>query len=340
MLRRHGGWWTVCLVVLAIVVAIGLLAPIGAAGAEESEPAPADPSVTIDIDVDEHGDAEWAIEYRFDLSNESAEEVFDDLASSVQAGEVSLPLDEAAMEAFLTEANSANAREMSIDNTRWTAVTEDGVGILALEFTWHQFADRDGDELEVGSAFHASEGTWFGTLSDGMRLAIHGPDGEAPSSVPPEATVDNGTVVWDGPQTFDTGDIDLRYQTPTSTGMTTASWVALAAIILIGLTGIVMAYRRGWRPSVLQSPATDETPEKPTDAIDETLLSDPERVERLLRENSGRMKQAAIVEETGWSSAKVSQLLSEMADDGRIEKLRIGQENLISLPDLDDEESG
>jgi hypothetical protein len=63
------------------------------------------------------------------------------------------------------------------------------------------------------------------------------------------------------------------------------------------------------------------------------LLSDEERVERMLRERGGRMKQARIVEETGWSNAKVSQLLSGMAEDERVEKLRIGRENLISLPD-------
>jgi hypothetical protein len=62
------------------------------------------------------------------------------------------------------------------------------------------------------------------------------------------------------------------------------------------------------------------------------LLSDEERVERLLRANGGRMKQARIVDETGWSNAKVSQLLSGMAEEERVEKLRIGRENLISLP--------
>jgi uncharacterized membrane protein len=45
------------------------------------------------------------------------------------------------------------------------------------------------------------------------------------------------------------------------------------------------------------------------------------------------MKQSRIVEETRWSTAKVSQLLSSMADEGRVEKLRIGRENLISLPE-------
>jgi hypothetical protein len=63
------------------------------------------------------------------------------------------------------------------------------------------------------------------------------------------------------------------------------------------------------------------------------LLSDEERVLELLVENGGRMKQAAIVRETDWSNAKVSQLLSEMDEDDDIEKLRIGRENLITLPE-------
>jgi type II secretory pathway pseudopilin PulG len=67
--------------------------------------------------------------------------------------------------------------------------------------------------------------------------------------------------------------------------------------------------------------------------VDPALLSDEERVEHLLDQNGGRMKQARIVTETGWSDAKVSQLLSTMADEGRIKKLRLGRENLISLPD-------
>ncbi|WP_435319726.1 helix-turn-helix transcriptional regulator [Haloarchaeobius sp. TZWSO28] len=82
--------------------------------------------------------------------------------------------------------------------------------------------------------------------------------------------------------------------------------------------------------------------EEELDPIDVELLSDEERVLRLLRQNNGRMKQANIVKETGWSNAKVSQLLSGMDDDDEIEKLRIGRENLITLPgesigDFDDD---
>ena len=61
--------------------------------------------------------------------------------------------------------------------------------------------------------------------------------------------------------------------------------------------------------------------------------SDAGRIERLLAEHSGRMKQSQVVSETGWSSEKVSQVVSGMVEDGRVEELRIGRETLLTLPD-------
>ncbi|QZY00201.1 helix-turn-helix transcriptional regulator [Halobaculum rubrum] len=86
--------------------------------------------------------------------------------------------------------------------------------------------------------------------------------------------------------------------------------------------------------------AAADTASEPEEDLE--LLSDEERVERLLERHDGRMRQGSIVEETGWSDAKVSQLLSAMADHGRVEKLRLGRENLISLADGDaaDDEAG
>ena len=91
-------------------------------------------------------------------------------------------------------------------------------------------------------------------------------------------------------------------------------------------------------PETTSAQGTADT-EADDDGIDEELLSDEERVERLLERNGGRMKQADIVDETGWSNAKVSQLLSAMDEEDRVDKLRIGRENLISFPDVNVTES-
>ena len=79
--------------------------------------------------------------------------------------------------------------------------------------------------------------------------------------------------------------------------------------------------------------ATDSEQADGPQRTDEPLepLTDEDRVEALLGEHGGRMKQSRIVEETEWSKAKVSRLLSSMTDEGTVEKLSIGRENIVSL---------
>lgn len=84
------------------------------------------------------------------------------------------------------------------------------------------------------------------------------------------------------------------------------------------------------------SPSTEpdddrSRPERVRAATDELLPAEV-RVRRLLEAEDGHMKQSAIVERTAWSKAKVSRLLSRMADDGDVRKVRLGRENLVCLP--------
>jgi len=71
---------------------------------------------------------------------------------------------------------------------------------------------------------------------------------------------------------------------------------------------------------------------------DPALLTDEDRVRRLLDRNGGRVRQAAIADEFDWSDSKTSRVVSTMADDGVVEKLRIGRENVIDL--VEDADSG
>lgn len=61
------------------------------------------------------------------------------------------------------------------------------------------------------------------------------------------------------------------------------------------------------------------------------LATDEDRVRALLERNDGRMRQAAIAEELDWSASKTSRVVSGMADENAVEKLRIGRENVIDL---------
>lgn len=66
---------------------------------------------------------------------------------------------------------------------------------------------------------------------------------------------------------------------------------------------------------------------------DERLVEDGEIVTRMLDAEGGRMRQSDIVDTTTWSKAKVSRLLSRLADDREVVKVRLGRENLVCLED-------
>lgn len=65
------------------------------------------------------------------------------------------------------------------------------------------------------------------------------------------------------------------------------------------------------------------------------VVADEERVRELLDEHGGQLKQSDIVEAFDWSKSKTSRVLSEMAEEGTVEKLRLGRENVIRLQSAD-----
>lgn len=243
-------------------------------------------------------------------------------------------------------------------------------GELRISFTWESFARLDENgTMYVGDAFNTTEGTWLPGLEEDQRLVIRSPPGYGGPTTSPIGAQD-GDLFWMGPRTFEPGYFEIEYQpattVPSETGLSTMLLVGALVLsvmaLLLGLYLLVRRSRDGETPggatasdaaaddgevdgtSSATEPAGEtvnggaESPDSiPDDSADDApdldLLSDEERVEYLLEENGGRMKQADIVKETGWSNAKVSQLLSAMADEDRIDKLRIGRENLISLPD-------
>ncbi|ELZ50397.1 hypothetical protein C464_02315 [Halorubrum coriense DSM 10284] len=260
------------------------------------------------------------------------------------------------------------------DPSEFDVATDDAaaVGELRLTFTWTAFLAQDGENLVLGDALTTPDNaTWLGSLEADQTLEVRTPEGYTVTGTPSTAVtqLSDGDVIIQGPQTFDGGEPVAIVYSPAGVG--SPPWgMFVAAIVLAAVlvAGSVVGYRRvsadegaageplangeGGAPSgtgqrTAGDPAAGrrEDPDaagESDDGADEpdlSLLSDEERVERLLGENGGRMRQADIVAETGWSDAKVSQLLSAMADEGRVEKLRLGRENLISLPD-DEAEGG
>ena len=345
---------------------MGSVDPTAALGAPLE---PAEPAQVIRIQVGEDGEVVWTVESRYRLG-EGDHEAFEAYAESVTAGERDVGYDRETFERFAAIAAETTDREVEITDAGWdepwietdeTGEETVDVGVVAYSATWTEFAVADGDRIEFGDALRTDDGTWLPSLRADQRLVIERPSAEYTFDRTPRG-LQNGALVWDGPYEFAPEEIDVSFEytggddgngaTDDGDGGEPGEGVlgSLLSPYAVGLGLVILAalgagsyYVTARRPPAESTVATANEDGEPTaaepapepDAIDPELLSDEERVLRLLRDRGGRMKQGRIVEETGWSNAKVSQLLSKMDENDEIEKLRIGRENLITLPEVD-----
>jgi hypothetical protein len=67
----------------------------------------------------------------------------------------------------------------------------------------------------------------------------------------------------------------------------------------------------------------------------EELLSNEERVRKVVRDAGGRIKQKQVAEELDWTAAKTSQVVGTLRDEDELEAFRLGRENVLRLPGED-----
>lgn len=71
-----------------------------------------------------------------------------------------------------------------------------------------------------------------------------------------------------------------------------------------------------------------------TSETDDLLLTPEEEVMTLLETHDGRLRQQDIVVETGYADGTVSQLLSEMEENGQITRYWKGGGKVVAFPEL------
>lgn len=329
-------------------------------------------NTTITIALNASGDAHWRVETTVPLPTEEAVEGFEDVATEFEAG-AGPDLGLSSYERAASVTDDAFDRDIEMhDSQRLTSIddeAENRTGTFAIEFTWTSFARVDGNTLYVDDVFEVDGEQWLPGITADQRLVIQLPEGYGVRSAPVSPV--DGELIWDGPADFTEEPLRATFVGNTGTdanGDDTDTvppgngddgllpWLFLVVALVVAGAFAYAArdnIREQFARTLEKGEETDDeeveqvadghdrpseaaaTPAESDDETDVELLSDEERIEYLLEENGGRMKQADIVKETDWSNAKVSQLLSGMHDDGRIDKLRIGRENLISFPDED-----
>ncbi len=327
-------------------------------------------TTTYQIEIQENGDARWTFRYETILHDTDDEESFEAFADEFESEEPEMYEEFVQQAETLVELGDERTdREMEATEFNRTATTEQRFnthGVVEMSFTWHGFADTTDDRVIVDDVFDGS----FVIASD-QSLVVRPADDLVFEEVQPEGVLNGPTleesdsVTWPGRKQFldgeprivliqadalesdgsDSGQTDENVQGDSESILSTNGAVAGAALVaLLAIAGALGAYRLGLLPrggpgasgGADQESATGVTTgagdAEPASPIHEDeLMSDEDRVISLIRENGGRMKQVDIVDETGWSKSKVSMLLSDMADEDTISKLRVGRENIISL---------
>ena len=312
--------------------------PLAAEGVTE-------PTTTFEVALQPDRSADWTVTVTYDLQTDDQQAAFDELATAYQDGTATVGPTASLYENLAAQADAATGREMEIEDQSYDAVRRGTTGRLELSFTWTAFLAAEEERLVFNDVLSTPSGTWLSTLGENQVLRITTPRGYAITSAS-EPFADN-TVEIEGPRRFDSDDHIRIIFEESVFGAGAIRFVGVAVILAAMIIGVALLLNRSdraVRERVLPGDGDDAaaptaTTEEPVDTDppeeDLSLLADDERVERLLERNGGRMRQATIVEETNWSDAKVSQLLSSMADADRVSKLRIGRENLITLPGVD-----
>jgi uncharacterized membrane protein len=196
-----------------------------------------------------------------------------------------------------------------------------------------------------------SEGrvTWNGPIDfDSGEPRVVLTTGETTTS-PTTTDGDDGTATQGGDGTA-TQDGD-RTQTPEESGPDESESDGGPSMLLFGLAVIVVLvaaavavamFRRRETPD---GETTEPAKEQEADSGDEAtgpppeLLSNEERVLQLLEQEGGRVKQKTVAEQLDWTAAKTSQVVGDLRDEDKVEAFRLGRENVLTLPDVDLEDS-
>jgi acetolactate synthase regulatory subunit len=283
-------------------------------------------TVVMDVEVHENGTASWEVVYRTRLDDAESTAAFESYEADVENNSTAYSKQFVErMTGTIASAEQATGREMEGRNFDVRAEVREfpqRYGIVVYSFQWTGFADTSGETVAVGDALSGL------FLNEKTRLLVSWPEGYDATAMRPEPDERrNGTAVWIGPTDF-AGDEPRLLLEPPATGPVDLPWrplaVGVGTLALVGaaLVGGAWLYRNRTREEV--STSASDPPED--------LLSNEERVLRLLERRGGRVKQKAVVNEFDWTEAKTSQVVGSLREQGKIESFRLGRENVLALP--------
>jgi uncharacterized membrane protein len=324
------------------------LAPVGGGSTTDTGPtgaqneAPTTDNTVTRVRLHRNGTATWTVQVRSRLRTDDDVTEFERVQASFRNDSTdSLDRFDERMTGVVAAAANGTGRDMTARGfTVSTGIQEvpRRWGVVTYEFVWDDFARTDGEDVVVGDVFQQG---FFLAAND--TLVLEAPDGyEVDRVEPASGTVRNGTITWVGPVNFADERPHARFVRDQRPGdatrkgddelLSSAAFLVGGALLVVAVlaAGYTLASGRGWRHWGRTGDATT--------GADGTTQSDEDRIAALLAENGGRMTQGDVDDAFEWSKAKTSRLLSRMAEEGAVEKVQLGRENVVELTDEDGED--
>nr|WP_245549671.1 hypothetical protein [Natronococcus occultus] len=307
--------------------------------------------IHVDVEIHENGSATFQVDYRFPINpeNESIEE-WEQLQNDIESNpEEYVEREAEGWDDVRSDGENVTDREMEISN--FTVTTDEStaprdLGHVKYQFEWSSFAHVELNRIEAGDALSEF------TLVDDTTLQLSWPEGYSAYEIDPDSDDrGEGSVFWDGSGTEFTDDqprVVLIEDAESAEGTESEEgpampWLAAgAALGVLAAAGVAGWWFRYGRESGSADPGSD-APTEPSASAEPTgpppeLLSNEERVLRLIEDRGGRIKQQEVVSELDWTEAKTSQVVGGLREDDEIEVFRIGRENVLALPEEDVDE--
>ncbi|HET7325360.1 MAG TPA: hypothetical protein VFJ06_13620 [Halococcus sp.] len=318
----------------------------------------------IRITVLQNGSGLVTVHYRISLTETNERAAFERLRANITANPAWYRTRFGTrMHRVVQSAQVATGRRMAIANLTINATHHENTGIVTYSFVWTHIAATDGNRLRVGDALAGFY------LENGTQLVIAWPDGYEPTTVRPAPDERQmSSVQWNAPTTFAANEPFVELAPVSSSpndsnpvGGSGASGgtdntadstptLLIVLVVVFGALGVVawIAYRRrrDERDQTIDEQAVERSdvdsgdtgaPPTATDESKADLLSNEERVVRVLERAGGRAKQQHVVEELGWTEAKTSQVVKRLREEGTIDGFRLGRENVLTIPEDDED---
>ncbi|MCL5949004.1 MAG: MarR family transcriptional regulator [Candidatus Bathyarchaeota archaeon] len=230
---------------------------------------------------------------------------------------------------LLNSAVSVTHREMSVDENSLQINSAISPESKTTEYTfvWQNFSIVQDGKISFGDVFQVTN--FFGQLYGDASLQLSYPSDFKVKSVSPapyERQDSADTLRWSRTQDLVTNQVSVVLVSNSQNGNSpSGDWqlyggiiAVLAVVAAFSLFGFFRVKRRRTKASS-------------TNVVGSLLLSEEEKILKLLKSSGGSMRQSKITEQSRFSKAKTSQLLTALEKNGSITRYKNGRDKIVTL---------